>query len=786
MIGCARREHWSVIKYVYLVPVYWFMTSIAAVIALYQLVVKPHYWEKTNHGLHLEKAMPPAGEFTPARSLGFSKIFAKLPQSLWTGATALILAMSVTNLLNFLFNAFLGRALTLEQLAVVTLVNTIWSLVGMLLSAAGTTVNQRVAYLAAEGQMDEALSFRRQTYQRGLWVILGGSLLWLLSTPFLTGFFNLAHPWVILLFVPMFSFAFITVVNQGFLQGEIKLGKVGKIILFESIVKLLAAVGLVSLGLGKVAYLAIPISVVAVSVYAAWQFTKSTPKATALVSTESFSKSFYFFALFSGLSSVVFMNLDVLLVNHYLNPTVAGQYALLSLIGKMVYYFGSLPNALIVTFVSRDLGLNKNPIRTFYLLLGLTALFVGVIAGTMTIFGHIIIPILLGTRTIEILSFVPMYVLAMGLFTITTAFVTYHLARKQYVFPFASLLMSGLMAGLIIRGHGNILAVVNNMVYASVAGLGLVALMHLLAPVVSSMTNRRQNLFTPDDNKRFAGQKILIFNWRDRQHAYAGGAEVYIQELAKQWVLQGNQVTIFCGNDRQSRHREIIDGIEIVRRGGFYLVYVWAFVYYFAKFRGRFDVIIDCQNGIPFFTPLYVKEPVFCLMHHVHQEVFTRSLSRPLAALARFLEKDLMPLVYRNIRFITISNSSKAAIAELGLGQAGVDIVHPGVTLNPQAAFRKSPFPTILYLGRLKAYKSIDVLIKAFAIVVEKEPRARLIIAGSGEEEPNLKRLSRELGINPKVAFTGRVSVQEKDELLQKAWLFVNPSFMEGCGVTTV
>src|SRR5258708_35327972 len=61
MIGCARREHWSVIKYVYLVPVYWFMTSIAAVIALYQLVVKPHYWEKTNHGLHLEKSFPRAG-----------------------------------------------------------------------------------------------------------------------------------------------------------------------------------------------------------------------------------------------------------------------------------------------------------------------------------------------------------------------------------------------------------------------------------------------------------------------------------------------------------------------------------------------------------------------------------------------------------------------------------------------------------------------------------------------------------------------------------------------------
>jgi hypothetical protein len=32
-------------------PVYWLMHSIAAYKGLYQLIVKPFYWEKTNHGL---------------------------------------------------------------------------------------------------------------------------------------------------------------------------------------------------------------------------------------------------------------------------------------------------------------------------------------------------------------------------------------------------------------------------------------------------------------------------------------------------------------------------------------------------------------------------------------------------------------------------------------------------------------------------------------------------------------------------------------------------------------
>jgi len=56
MIGCAKRKQWNLVKFVYLIPFYWadgFQSR--PVIALYQLIVKPHYWEKTLHGLNLKK-----------------------------------------------------------------------------------------------------------------------------------------------------------------------------------------------------------------------------------------------------------------------------------------------------------------------------------------------------------------------------------------------------------------------------------------------------------------------------------------------------------------------------------------------------------------------------------------------------------------------------------------------------------------------------------------------------------------------------------------------------------
>jgi hypothetical protein len=53
LIGCMKRRHYHLVKWTLFIPIYWAMASLAAFMALQQLVFKPHYWEKTQHGLHL-------------------------------------------------------------------------------------------------------------------------------------------------------------------------------------------------------------------------------------------------------------------------------------------------------------------------------------------------------------------------------------------------------------------------------------------------------------------------------------------------------------------------------------------------------------------------------------------------------------------------------------------------------------------------------------------------------------------------------------------------------------
>jgi glycosyltransferase involved in cell wall biosynthesis len=78
------------------------------------------------------------------------------------------------------------------------------------------------------------------------------------------------------------------------------------------------------------------------------------------------------------------------------------------------------------------------------------------------------------------------------------------------------------------------------------------------------------------------------------------------------------------------------------------------------------------------------------------------------------------------------------------------------------------------------------VLITAFKVVLESTPDANLVIAGEGEERNHLERLAVQFGIEGQTHFTGRVTEDQKIQLFQNAWVLVNPSFMEGWGITTI
>lgn len=102
-------------------------------------------------------------------------------------------------------------------------------------------------------------------------------------------------------------------------------------------------------------------------------------------------------------------------------------------------------------------------------------------------------------------------------------------------------------------------------------------------------------------------------------------------------------------------------------------------------------------------------------------------------------------------------------------------------------AYHLPELPTILYLGRVDKDKSVDVLVRAAAIVLKKL-NTHFIIAGSGDEIENIEKLTESLGIRNDFTFLGRIDHESDDflEVYKSSTLFAIPSTIETQSLVTL
>lgn len=285
--------------------------------------------------------------------------------------------------------------------------------------------------------------------------------------------------------------------------------------------------------------------------------------------------------------------------------------------------------------------------------------------------------------------------------------------------------------------------------------------------------------------------RILIFNWRDLKHSWAGGGEIYIFEQASRWVKMGHDITVFCGQDIEKNlpSFEIINGIKIYRKGGRYSLYFWAVLHYLIRLRGKADVVIDVANGIPFFTPLFCWVPKVCYVYHIHGKQFFYEIPVPFNHIGYAVEKFIFPLLYRCIPIVAISETTKKQLIKIGFLEDKITVVYSGMNgsdSKSKKAIKKFSNPTILYLGRIKKYKRVDLLVKMLPKIIKKVPDARLIIAGWGTEASHLADLIMKNPLRRRIKLMGPVRNDEKRILLSRSWLFVNPSIGEGWSMAVI
>lgn len=714
----------------------------------------------------------------------------KLANKTYLSAMTLLVATVAANFLNFGFNAYLGRVLGFEDLALIGLFGSLLYFSFIPNSALGSTVNYRSSFL--EGKFGDKIArhFWKSVRFKSVLLGLAASMLWIIVSPLFMDYFRVEHYFPLFAFAPILFFGLVSSVDRGFLSARFAFFFLALVTIFEPFIKFATAYGLVRTGYASIAYLSIPLSVGLVFALISLYFFFDKGVHQVSKNTGKFPKRFFGGSLLTNLSTISFLSLDIVLAKHFLPAEQAGQYALLSLVGKMVYFLGSLGTQFLTPFASKKEGAGQDSKSVLYFSLLLCTFFSAIGLGAFGFLGNISVPLLFGEKAYVILPYVLPMCFALFCFSVSRAFAAYYLIKRSYIFPLASLFMSLLQLVLIEINHSSVGAIVWAMVITGITTLVVLSVLHKYAEKVRVIEENLKDFFRVFASREelFATtqQNILVFNWRDTRHVWAGGAEVYIHEIMKRWVREGNNVTLFCGNDGQNKSDEVVDGVHVYRRGGFYTVYLWAFLYYILRFRRRYDVVVDSVNGIPFFTPLYSTKKVIAVIPHVHQEVFRKHLRFPFSYFAMFLEAKMMPLVYKNSQIVTVSSSSKEEIIKLGFNAEKISIINPGIERIALEKNTKSQAPLIAYLGRLKPYKNVGVGIRAFAQVLKKYPEARMVIAGEGESLSELKRLTEELKIVKSVFFAGKVSDHQKAQIFSSAWLAFQLSQVEGWGITVI
>jgi glycosyltransferase involved in cell wall biosynthesis len=102
-------------------------------------------------------------------------------------------------------------------------------------------------------------------------------------------------------------------------------------------------------------------------------------------------------------------------------------------------------------------------------------------------------------------------------------------------------------------------------------------------------------------------------------------------------------------------------------------------------------------------------------------------------------------------------------------------VIWPGVRESPRRPPLDGP-PTVTFAGRLAPEKGVDVLVRAFRLVRDRVPEARLLVAGSGPAAGSLGSLVAQLELGGAVELLGQLDMERVAALFGGSWVHAVPS----------
>jgi len=356
-----------------------------------------------------------------------------------SGSIIMLLSTSLVSVLNFAFNVSMARMLGPARFGHVTAAVTI-----LMLASAITLAFQLVCakFVARNDTLGEKVSVYRSLRGKAWVVSLGVGFALLIAQKPVSSYLHIPDPWL----MPVLAIgiaAYVPLgVRRGAMQGVCLFGKLSGNFIIEALAKLVIAVVLVALGYGVMG----AVGAISGSILAAFFFPRMSSQFNARPMTAhqpaSFSEGMQATVFFVG--QVIINNIDILLVKHFFAPELAGVYAAVALVGRVLYFAAwSVVSAMFpISAAAKPRQEDANVILVPLLfVLAISILFIM----AASFFPDLIINTIFGGRFSESGSLLTLYASATGLYALSVVLMTYEMSRRIANTGWLQLLFSGVL-----------------------------------------------------------------------------------------------------------------------------------------------------------------------------------------------------------------------------------------------------------------------------------------------------------------------------------------------------
>ncbi|MFZ5596263.1 MAG: glycosyltransferase family 4 protein [Bacillota bacterium] len=267
---------------------------------------------------------------------------------------------------------------------------------------------------------------------------------------------------------------------------------------------------------------------------------------------------------------------------------------------------------------------------------------------------------------------------------------------------------------------------------------------------------------------------ILVLSQRDIKHPSSGGAELYLHNALKVAAGKHKIVHLSIRSPRQSKE-EHIDGIHYIRDGKNSLQVIVKGLIYYLRNRKQINLVIDHSNTHQFLTFAWARRKRVFFIHQLAQEIGIYFFGPVIGRLVWWCENLLLHLSRGTT--ITVSQSTRKDLMDKGFRD--IYVCPEGNFINNTALPGTSEKEDYLvYVGRLVPYKRVED-----ALLLAQKVDRDIKIIGSGPDTylKRLKKIAAKEGV--RAEFLGRLKTEEKNRIIEKAFLQIMPSIREGWGL---